>query len=65
MHDDKQHDRRHAEEMHEPRVLEAAEQRQQFGELHRLPYGEAGDDHHDADADDADIEELLHGVVFG
>ena len=63
--DEEQHDRRHAEEMNEARGLEAAEQRGQFGELHRLPDHQAGKHLNDADQDDADIEHALHGVVAG
>ena len=62
---DEQHDRGHAQEMDEPRGLEAAEQRQQFGELDRLPDRQAGEHDQDADAEDADVEQLLHRVVLG
>ena len=48
VHHDERHDRGHAEEMDEPRVLEAAEQRQQLGELDRLPDRQPGNDDHDA-----------------
>ena len=51
--------------MDEARGLEAAEQRGQFGKLHRLPDREAGEHLNDADQDDADVEHALHGVVAG
>src|ERR1700693_819310 len=33
------HDRRHGEEMHQPRIVIAAEQRSELAQLHRLPDG--------------------------
>ena len=62
--DDERHDRRHAEKMHQPDVLETAEQAGQLGELHRLPQRQAGNHDQDADQHDAEIEHLLHGVVM-
>ena len=61
---EKADDRRHAEEMHEPDGLEAAEQRRQLGELHRFPQRQPGDHDEDADRHNAEIENLLHGVVM-
>ena len=65
MHDEEQHDRSHAEKMHEPCGLEIVEQRRQLGELHRLPDRETGQNDDDADQNDADIEQLLDSVVAG
>jgi hypothetical protein len=56
MHDQETDDHRHSGEMQHPRGLEAAEQRNQAGELDRLPDGEAGDDLGDAGEDDDDVE---------
>ena len=50
-------DRRHGEEMHQPRALVAAEQGRQLLQLHRLPDGEAGGDDDDAGQQHAGIEQ--------
>ena len=65
MHDQEADDHRHPGEMQHPRGLEATEQRDQAGELDRLPDGEAGDDLGDAGEDDDDVKQLLHRVVDG
>ena len=36
--------------LHQPDGLETAEQRREFGELHRLPQRETGDHDHNADS---------------
>ena len=56
-------DRGHAQEMHQPDILEAAEQVRELGELHGLPQRQAGNHDHDADQHDAEIENFLHGIV--
>ena len=65
MNDQETDDHRHSSEMQHPRGLEAAKQRNQAGELDRLPDGEAGDDLGDAGEDDDDVEQLLHRIVDG
>jgi hypothetical protein len=65
MNDQEQHDRGHAEKMHEPCGLKVVEQRRELRELHRLPDRETGEDDEDTDQHDADVKKLLHGVVAG
>ncbi len=49
--------------MHEPDGLETAEQGGKLGELHRLPQRETRNHDENADQNDAEIKNLLHGVV--
>src|SRR3974390_1539869 len=64
MNHDEQADRGHADEVGEAGTLEIVEERNQVRELHRLPDRKTGDDLHDDDENDADIEQLLHGIVM-
>ena len=64
MHGEEAGDPGHRQEMHEPRALEAAEQRLQRVGLHRLPQGDAGGDHQDEGREHAPVERLLHRVVL-
>src|SRR6266540_3550997 len=63
MHQEKQNDCRHPQEMNQPRRVEPAEQPCQLLQLPRLPDRQAGQHHHDSGRQDAEIERLLHGVV--
>src|ERR1700682_619631 len=63
MHDQKCDDRRHADKMDVTRHIIAAEQRGQVLQLHRLPDRQPRQHDHDADHDDAGIEQFLHGIV--
>src|SRR6476646_9516263 len=65
MHHQEGADRGHAEEMHVARHVIAAEQRRQILQLHRLPDRKTRQHDHDADDDNAGIEQLLHVVVLG
>jgi hypothetical protein len=62
---DEADDRRHAQEVHQARGLEIVEQREQLGELHRLPDREAGQHDQHAGHEHADVEHALHRVVLG
>ena len=59
----KGHDSGHAQEMHQPGGLEAAEQNREFRELHRLPQRQTRDHDEDPDQHDTDIKNFLNRVV--
>ena len=65
VHKEKPDDRGHAQEVDEACALEVVEQNSELGELHGLPHHQTREHLHDADQDDADVEEALHGVVAG
>ncbi len=63
MHDQEEHDRRHAQEVDDARGIEAAEQEGQLLELSWLPDRQPRQDHDHARGHDTQIERLLYRVV--
>src|SRR5271163_1580337 len=65
MHKKKSDDHSHAQEMHQPCTLKAAERADEEVKLYGLPDCQAGNDLRDAGDDDDDVKQFLHGVVNG
>ncbi len=65
MHHDEARDRGHGEEVHVACGVVAAEYGGEPLQLHRLPDREPRQHDHDTRKNDAEVEELLHGVVVG
>src|SRR5262245_31368352 len=51
--------------MHQTCGLKIVKQSGQLGKLHRLPDRKAGENHDEPDQNDADVEQLLDGIVAG
>ena len=63
MHDEEENDRRHSQEVNEAGGVEPAEQPCQLLELPWFPDRKTRQDHRYSGRQNAEIEDLLHGIV--